>query len=109
MTGIPYRNDKFQPKLGKNRKPEHRWSAQYYDAVNKAVFANQCTPYMPTEPPQSIKEDIDKTGYVCKQCRDWYVIGEWWNSFFCYIFCLRKICMWLHSTSRFLLCRICKQ
>ncbi|XP_043276572.1 uncharacterized protein [Venturia canescens] len=58
------------PRLKKNKKLESRWGIGYYDAINKAVFNTDYTPYMPSEPPASIKKDVDKTGYVCKQCRD---------------------------------------
>ena len=68
---VSLNTDRFFPKLRKNRKLECRWGVSYYDALQKAVFANDQAPYIPAEPPQSIKEEIDKTGYVCIQCKDW--------------------------------------
>ncbi|CAL1677913.1 unnamed protein product [Lasius platythorax] len=62
----------IKPKLRKNRRIENRWGVMYQVAVEDAVFGKKYSPYMPTEPPASLSEEIMESDplYVCKQCKD---------------------------------------
>lgn len=61
------------PRLRKNRKIENRWGSQYQIAAQFAVLGRQCYPYVPTERPASLSEEIVESEplYVCKYCKDW--------------------------------------
>lgn len=63
----------IKPKLRKNRRIENRWGVMYQVAVEDAVFGKKYSPYMPTEPPASLSEEIMESDplYMCKQCKDW--------------------------------------
>lgn len=62
----------IRPKLRKNRRIENKWGAMYQVIIEEAVFG-KFSPYMPTEPPASLSEEIVELDplYVCKQCKDW--------------------------------------
>lgn len=66
------------PKLRKNRKVENRWGLQYEISVQYAAFGRQCLPYMPTESPVPLSEEIVESEplYVCEQCKDWSVCND---------------------------------
>lgn len=63
----------ISPKLHKNNRIENRKVLSYQTAVKDALFGKMCLPYMPTEPPASISEEIVESDslYVCKHCKDW--------------------------------------
>lgn len=67
------RSKRIGPKVHQNRRIQMKWGAQYHKAIQDVVFGKQCIPYMPTEPPASLSEEIVESGplYVCKQCKDW--------------------------------------
>lgn len=60
-------------KLHKNHRIENKRILSYQSAVKDALFGDKGLPYMPTEPPASLSEEIVESDplYVCKQCKDW--------------------------------------
>ncbi|KAL6438370.1 hypothetical protein ACFW04_004487 [Cataglyphis niger] len=62
----------ISPKLHKNSKIENKKGLSYQIAVKDALFGKKCLPYMPTEPPASLSEEIVESDplYVCKHCKD---------------------------------------
>lgn len=66
------RSVRIGPKVYKDSKIKE-WGIKYYNAVQNIAFGRQCLPYMPTEPPASLSEEIVESDplYVCKQCKDW--------------------------------------
>nr|XP_033338062.1 uncharacterized protein LOC117227159 [Megalopta genalis] len=60
------------PRLRKERGLKTGWGVQYYAAVRNAVFIIRTPPYVPPEPPPSIKrhDSESDTLYVCPQCKD---------------------------------------
>ncbi|XP_011148454.1 uncharacterized protein LOC105188607 isoform X2 [Harpegnathos saltator] len=104
------------PRLRKNRKIENRWGLQYEISVQYAAFGRQCLPYMPTEPPASLSEEVVESEplYVCKQCKDCFrfqsslddhskrrswIFGLWCHN------CFRTVCT--HITEIGSVCSIC--
>ncbi|EFN71072.1 Zinc finger protein 687 [Camponotus floridanus] len=57
-------------KLHQNHRIENK--RIYQAAVKDALFGDKGLPYMPTEPPASLSEEIVESDplYVCKQCKD---------------------------------------
>ncbi|XP_070149884.1 uncharacterized protein [Polyergus mexicanus] len=62
----------ISPKLHKTNRIENRKLVSYQTAVKDALFGKTCLPYMPTEPPAPISEEIVESDplYVCKHCKD---------------------------------------
>ncbi|XP_029159345.1 uncharacterized protein LOC114931463 isoform X2 [Nylanderia fulva] len=107
--------DSNRPKLRKNRKVENKWGSLYQIIVDDAVFGYY-SPYMPTEPPASLSEEIVESDplYVCKQCKDSFrfqssfenhnkrrswILGLWCHN------CFITICT--HATATGYACPLC--
>ncbi|XP_076297719.1 uncharacterized protein LOC143217385 [Lasioglossum baleicum] len=60
------------PRLRRDRGPKTRWGVQYYAALRNAVFMIRTPPYVPPEPPPSLKKHDTELGtlYACPQCKD---------------------------------------
>ncbi|XP_032666009.1 uncharacterized protein LOC116841773 isoform X2 [Odontomachus brunneus] len=112
-TKIPYI---VTPKLRKNRRIENRWGLQYEISVQYAAFGRQCLPYMPTESPVPLSEEIVESEplYVCEQCKDCFrfqssledhskrrswIFGIWCHS------CFRTVCSHIPEIGS--VCSIC--
>ncbi|XP_071646674.1 uncharacterized protein [Temnothorax longispinosus] len=72
MDRFSSRSQRIGPKVHKNRRIDNRWGEEYHQAIQNIVFGRHCLPYMPTEPPASLSEEIVESGplYVCKHCKD---------------------------------------
>ncbi|XP_014468347.1 PREDICTED: uncharacterized protein LOC106741150 isoform X2 [Dinoponera quadriceps] len=104
------------PILRKNRRVENRWGLQYEVSVQYAAFGRQCVPYMPTEPPASLSEEImgSEPLYVCEECKDCfrfqssledhYKRRSWIFGLWCHT-CFRTVCT--HITETGSTCSIC--
>ncbi|XP_018356428.1 PREDICTED: uncharacterized protein LOC108756833 isoform X1 [Trachymyrmex septentrionalis] len=66
------RSIRIGPKVHKNKNIGDKWGLEYHKAVQDVVFTQHCLPFVPTEPPASLSEDIVESGplYVCRHCRD---------------------------------------
>ncbi|CAK9821093.1 Zinc finger protein 687 [Anthophora plagiata] len=106
------------PKLRKNRRIGTRWGLKYYTAVKNAVFLTQALPYVPREPPPTVKECVPQceTLYMCTQCKDCFyfrssledhvarkswILGYWCQQ------CFVTVCR--HSPTEGSLCTTCMQ
>ncbi|XP_076239300.1 uncharacterized protein LOC143182277 [Calliopsis andreniformis] len=106
------------PKLRKNRRIETRWGVKYYTAVRDVVFVTQAHPYVPAEPPPSLKQHASpcETLYICAQCKDCFhfqssledhrarkswILGYWCQQ------CFMTICT--HNSSESSTCSDCSQ
>ncbi|XP_053978236.1 uncharacterized protein LOC128876139 [Hylaeus volcanicus] len=106
------------PSLRKNRRIETRWGVKYYTAVRNAVFLTKAPPYVPPEPPPSLRENVSdhETLYMCTQCKDCFhfrsslddhlarkswILGYWCEH------CFMTVCT--HNSTVGLLCSECSQ
>ncbi|KAL6268656.1 hypothetical protein P5V15_001788 [Pogonomyrmex californicus] len=72
MERLTARSQRVGPKVHKNLRLEKKWGTKYHKAIQEIVFGKQHLPYMPTEPPASLSEEIVESDplYVCRHCRD---------------------------------------
>ncbi|XP_011702137.1 PREDICTED: uncharacterized protein LOC105458493 isoform X2 [Wasmannia auropunctata] len=111
MDRFSSRSRRLGPKVHKNRRIEDKWGQQYHRAVQNTVFGRQCLPYMPTEPPASLSEEIVESGplYVCKQCKDCFRFQSsfedhntrhsWILGLWCHM-CFKTVCTHISETGR---------
>ncbi|XP_076175117.1 uncharacterized protein LOC143150592 isoform X2 [Ptiloglossa arizonensis] len=118
MDTVICNKQNLMPKLRKNRRIETRWGVKYYTAVRNAVFLMKAPPYVPAEPPPSLKEHVSEydTLYMCAQCKDCFrfrssledhlarkswILGYWCQQ------CFMTVCT--HSSTKGSLCSACLQ
>ncbi|KYN06531.1 hypothetical protein ALC62_02610 [Cyphomyrmex costatus] len=113
------RSIRIGPKVHKNKNIGDKWGLQYHKAVQDVVFSQHCIPFMPTEPPASLSEEIVESGplYVCRHCRDCFRFQSsfedhnarhcWILGFWCR-YCFDTVC--IHPTKKgYTKCTACIQ
>ncbi|XP_018311082.1 uncharacterized protein [Mycetomoellerius zeteki] len=72
MDRFSTRSIRIGPKVHRNKNIGDKWGLEYHKAIQDVVFSQHCFPFMPTEPPASLSEEIVESGplYVCRHCRD---------------------------------------
>ncbi|XP_072753407.1 uncharacterized protein [Anoplolepis gracilipes] len=118
VVGFDSKFTYISPKLRRTHKIENKWGLSYQVAVKNALFGKKCLPYMPTEPPASLSEEIVESDplYVCKQCKDCFRFlnsfedhnnrRSWILGFFCRK-CFITACTHIIKTDS--VCLICKE
>ncbi|XP_071563088.1 uncharacterized protein [Temnothorax nylanderi] len=114
MDRFSSRSQRIGPKVHKDR----RWGLEYHQAIQNIVFGRHCLPYMPTEPPASLSEEIVESGplYVCKHCKDCFrfqssfedhnarrswILGLWCHD------CFETVCTHTRTRSADIKCSTC--
>lgn len=68
---ITHKKPTFLPRLRKSRRVDYKIGDQYYAALKEAVFSMN-NPYVPTEPPENVKNNFPSSAkyFRCEQCND---------------------------------------